>query len=362
MLVILPSYKRLDSVYWVIHSILDSELPELVNRPRLLLINNYQPNKKEINGIISKIKFENNKSQNWEIILLHREITLPPVENWYSAVFEFAENNEVVFFVGDDDPLFKNSLFNRYNLLIEYKADFILGHIFHGLTFFNNCKYVSLDKDSNYYSNKVIELSVNDIWDWTAIHLSNHCFIFNKVFKNSYELAIKWCDSQIYASEYNRRLFITFYIPIAICFLNGKVIGYDSLVLYRGKAFEDVRKSKYGIASWNLGYISKIAELTILSNPELYNNQSLRKLSTHFSDQFEKWYLPILLDKRISKTDLNTIKIISHFKPLNISLKNLILGCIILFKDLFKLNGVRLYIQTRRSQQLTEKLLKGDTI
>lgn len=360
MLVILPSFKRIDPVYWVIHTILDSELPELENRPRLLLINNYPPNTTEFNKLVAKIKTENVKSTNWDIIVLHRKTILPPVENWYSAVFEFAENKEVVFFVGDDDPLYKKSLLNRYNHLVDNKADFILGRIHHGLTFFNNCKYIAIDEDTNNYSNKIIDVSAHEMWDWTAIHLSNHCFIYNTVFKKSYEMAIKWCDSQTYASINDRRMFITFYIPLAICFNNGKVIGYDGIVLYRGKSFEDIRVSKYGIASWNIGYISKIAELTIESNPDLHNNQ--RKLASHLNDLFEKWYIPILFDNRISKTDLSTIKKISNFNALNISLKNLVYGCTILIKDLMGMNGARLYFEARNKLELTEKMLKDEAI
>lgn len=362
MLVILPSFKRIDSIYWVILTILDAELPKLTDKPRLLIVNNYPPNTSEINRIISEIKNENTNSLNWEIIILHRKTTLPPVDNWYSTVFEFAQENEVVFFVGDDDPLYKKSICSRYNQLLENKADFILGRISHGLTFFNNCRYFVFDKETHLYSEKITVLSANAIWDWTAIHLSNHCFIFNKTFKDSYELAVKWCDSQQYATEYNRRLFITFFIPLAICYNNGKVIGFDSLVLYRGKAFEDVRTSKFGIASWNLGYISKIAELTIRLNPELNNNPSLRKLSAHFSDQFDKWYIPILFDKRISRTDLNTIKKLSNFSPFRISFKNILKGCFIVLKDLCKLNGVRLYIESRNRLELTGKLFKSETI
>jgi hypothetical protein len=362
MLVILPSFKRIDSIYWVILTILDAEIPKLLNRPRLLVINNYPPNTSEIERIISEIKYNNKNCLNWEIITLQRKTTLPPVENWYSAVFEFAQNNEVVFFVGDDDPLYRQSLSTRHNQLLENKADFILGRISHGLTFFDNCKHVVFDNDTYKCSEKITVLSADEIWGWTAIHLSNHCFIFNKIFKDSYELAVKWCDSQDYASEYNRRLFITYFIPLAICYNNGKVIGFDSLVLYRGKAFEDIRRSKYGIASWNLGYISKIAELTIKLNPELNSNQSLINLSAHFNDQFEKWYIPILFDKRISKADLITIKKLSNFDPLKISIKNIFKGCFIFLKDLCKLNGVRLYFESINKLELTEKLFKSETI
>jgi hypothetical protein len=345
MLLLLPTYKRIDSLILVINSIYNAELPILENnqKPRLIVLNNYPLNSKILNSQIEKIKFSKESSKKWETIIINRPVTLPPVENWYSAVFDNAEKDEIVFFVGDDDPITKDSLIKRYEILKENNATLILGRLVHGLIFSDNCKKYFFSTINEKYDYKINKLRISDLWDWNSVHLSNHCFRFNKVFINSYSNAICWCKEQTIGDLDQRKLFITFYLTIAIHLNDGLILGYDSPVIFRGTSLEELRFSRYTVRSWNLGYISGLA-YDLLNNNSLKSISGLREVRGHLLEVYYKYYVALFFDKNITKKARKTLDSAISVKN-NFKLSHLLFSVKIVFKYHFRLQALGLSVK-----------------
>lgn len=345
MLILLPTYKRIESLLLVIESLYNAHLPVLKNnvRPRLVVLNNFPGNTNLIELLVEKAKNSNKFSKNWETIILSRSNTLPPVENWYSAVFDYAKLDEIVFFVGDDDPITKDSLVKRYEFLKKNNGTLILGRLVHGLIFSDNCSryYFSLKKEE--YSFNISKLDLSDIWNWNSVHLSNHCFIFNSIFINSFNQAISWSENQGIGDLNQRKLFITYYIAISIKLNGGVILGYDAPVIYRGNSLEELRFSKYSVRSWNLGYISGLA-YNLLNNNSLKYLKELNEIREHLKDVYLSYYITIILDKSITRsTRLELDKSFNEYFELSIS--NLFYSLKLIFKYKFGLQSLGLYVK-----------------
>lgn len=344
MLIIIPTYKRLNTLKWVLISILNNKLPILGNKPRLLIVNNYYPNSENILSIIKEL--ENHASYDyWDILQINREKTLPPVENWYSAVRDFALENEVVFFVGDDDPLPRTSLFDRYDAIMFSNSDFVLSRIHHGLFFSENANKIYFNGEIISDNNEFHELDCENLWAWTAIHLSNHCFKYNDLFKKALSLSFYWCDQQEYINESDRRLFVTYYLTLAISKFSGKIIGLDKKTSFRGMSFDEVQNSKYGVKSWNAGYVSGLAyELLKRSD---FVDLKLNKQLDHFFDFFKKYYLLIYLDDRVNRSELKELCKRINFKYYHLSLGDVFYSLRKYLLFVLKLQGIRLYYKLK---------------
>jgi hypothetical protein len=359
MLVLLPTYKRLDSLKLVIDSILRCDLPILPDDEiaRLVIINNYFPNKNKIEELIEIIKSSNLEYSKWEIEILTRNITLPPVENWYSAVFQMSKENEIIFFVCDDDLLTKDSLKVRYNALIENNATMVFGKLVFGLFYLNNCKklYLHQAKSLNKLKAETFTLDYSDIFSWTSIHLSNHAFVFNQKFQKAYLKALSWCENQKIASEYNRKLFITYYIPIALLIENGNVIGINSYVLYRGMSISEIRNARYSIRSWNIGYAAGLA-YEILGNQDLKENYELNRERTHFYNTFKMWYYAIKVDPRISSLELKELETAINFNKNDIRLYDIYHSITKIIKYYIKIQALPIQLKSILFAKKTDKI------
>jgi hypothetical protein len=320
MLLLLPTYKRIDSLLLVIDSILKAELPDLPNneKPRLIVLNNFPSNIQIINSYIEKIKVSIEASSNWEISVVNRLLTLPPVENWYSAVFENAKVDEIIFFVGDDDPIIKDSLKKRYEIIKNHDANFIFGRLVHGLIFSDNCSKYYFNSKQEDYTYEINDLDLSDLWKWNSIHLSNHCFKFDSVFINSYLNALSWCEKQTVGELEDKKLFITYYLAISVKLNKGKILGFDSPVIYRGTSLDELRYSKFSIRSWNLGYVAGLA-FNLLNNNELKSLKALDETRKHLFEVYNKYYYAIKFDSRISTNDKKKLKKIIHNKSIKIN-------------------------------------------
>lgn len=344
MLVIIPTYKRLDTLKWVLVSILNNKLPILDNKPKLLIVNNYYPNKEKVLTIIKDIE-KNVGCENWEILQINREKTLPPVENWFSAVRDFALDNEIVFFVGDDDPLTRTSLFDRYAAMMSSNSDFVLSRINHGLFFNENANKIYFNGEIAADNYQLHELKCEDFWGWTAIHLSNHCFKYNDIFKKALSLSFHWCDQQDYVNESDRRLFITYYLTLGIYKSGGKIIGLDKKTSFRGMSLDEVRNSKYGVKSWNLGYISGLAYELLRRND--FVDLKLNRQLDHFFDIFKKYYLLIYLDERVNRSELKELCKRINFKIHHLSLSDVLYSLQKYMLFVLRLQGIRLYYKLK---------------
>lgn len=359
MLIILPTFKRIETVYWVIISIINNDLPALDEKPRLLIVNNYPPNKEAIENLVDSIqKKYPEKAALWEWIQLHRKETLTPVANWYSALEEFAKQDEVAFFVGDDDPLPKWSIKVRYEQLVLNKADFVSGWLCSGIFFYQNGTKLHFEGEtpqlSKHTKTEIIDYS--NVWGWPTVHLSNHCFVYNDTFKKSLAMVYDWFESQPEIGDFNRTLFITFYVPLALLVNNAKLIGVEEIVVYRGQSVEEIIESKFGIRSWNLGFISMLCYDVMQTF--LPNEKGLIGVKNHFIETYKRWYLTTFFDPRISPAENKYIQ--TKYKSIiqELTLSDRLYAIKLILKDWLKIKGLPLKIKALMSAQPADKVFK----
>jgi hypothetical protein len=342
MLVLVPTYKRLDSLYRVLYSLLNSDLPYLENKARVAIVNNYPPNEENIINIIKKIKKEHKNSALWEWTFINREKTLPPVQNWYDAVFQLAENGEIVFFVGDDDPLPIGSLSERYTALTKSYALYVFGKL-HSVFFPVNSQNILLLEYPKFSANtKATQVNYNNFLNCTSIHISNHCFKFDERFTSSYRKAMGWCDKLEYVDFNTRTLFIPLFIPLAALTLNYSIIFIDNVVIFRGMSIQEISSSNNGIANWDLGFISLAAYVIIKITPEIEKNELLNDLKNDLLSTYKNYYYTTRLNKKVDKVTLHMLEKEAGFDKCQLSFKDYSHNLFLILKNIFRINGITL--------------------
>lgn len=295
MLVIIPTYKRLDSLYWVLYSLMNCDLPAIDKTPRLAIVNNFPPYARECEKVVENIKTIHQNSKQWEWILINRIESLLPINNWYSAINDLAIENEIVFLHGDDDLFIKSSIKNRYDAIINSDADILVSEYYGGLTFIrekchlssalqnSNSQFPISDSKTNWYSSPFISAVVLKKGD---------------IFLASLALTNKWIEDQNWAPYAYTSLMIPFYLPLASKYLGGKIIYSKRQFVLRGTSLSDRINSPYGVPSWNSGFID-IFKYGILNNCALSNIIELAKYRRSTLEFINDWYLTFYLDKRI---------------------------------------------------------------
>lgn len=354
MLIVIPTYKRNACLRWVLQSLVQCRTKNIDEPIRVVVVNNYPPAKDEINAIVGE--FSHNNRFIWDV--LYREKTLPPVENWYSAIFEYALLDEVVLINSDDDLFFPWSLEVRFKEIDLTQADMLLARIDTGLYFSQQVKRV-------YYKCKLpIEekqrariLTFENVYSYSPQHLSNHCYRNTKNFRDGFNKAINWCHAQDWLDFNNRTLFITLYLPYALLLSGGKVAGLNSACVLRGRDSNEIRLSKYGIPNWNHGFIHLCA-LGVLGNQDLKDIAELNALRNSYSDEFVRWFATCLFDHRLDRSLLwETLERVS-FPVSKIFSPKVLYGITLVIKDLLRLRGLRLQHECKRNSIPTEKFIE----
>jgi len=345
MLVIIPTYKRLDSLYWVLYSLMNCDLPILDKKPKVAIANNFSPNENAINEIILRIKSEFKNSDQWKWEILNREITLPPVQNWYDTVFELAEENELVYFVGDDDPLPKKSILERYIRVTKNNDLFIFGKL-HSVFFTKKSNKILLLENPKLSTNpKTTKVDYNNFLNCTTIHISNHCFKFDERFASSYRKAMTWCSKLEYVDFNARTLFIPLFIPLAALTLNYPIVFIDNVVIFRGMSIQEIGSSKNGIANWDLGFISLAAYVIIKITPEIEKIDLLNDLKIDLLSTYKNYYYSTRLNKKIDKVMLHKLEKEAGFDKHQLSFKNYSRNMFFILKNMFRINGITLKLK-----------------
>lgn len=355
MLIVIPTYKRNHCLKWVLQSLIQCKTDNIQESIRVLVVNNYPPAKDEIQSIVStfsrEVRFE------WNV--LSRDKTLPPIESWYSAITDNALPDEVVLLHGDDDLFYPWSLAVRFEAVTHLNADLLLAKI-------DSCLYFSKQATKAYHYTafpNVDSVSANlldfgQIFSYTPQHLSNHCYRNTDNFRDGLAKAMSWCYAQDWMDFNNRTLYITLYLPYAILLTGGRVAGLNKKCIIRARDAEEIRESKYGVPSWNHGFIHLCA-LGVLNNDELAPIKELDNIREQYSDQFLKWFLTYFFDKRVGFRKVkDTIKRIGYPVSRLLSIK-VLYGFDIIFKDIFKLRGFRLERNCSKNSVPTKMFMKS---
>jgi len=300
MLIVIPTYRRNAALKWVLQSLVQCRTESIPEPIRVLVVNNYPPARQEIAAIVAEFSCE--KRIEWNI--LYREETLPPVENWYSAIFATASPNEVVFINSDDDPFMPWSLESRFAEIERLGADMLLAQIDSELFFYKGATRVYQTPELTHTEQCGAGLlGMEDVFSYTPAHLSNHCYRNSKGFRAGYDKGMSWCNAQDWLDSHNRTIFITLYLPFAILLSGGSVAGLQTPCTIRGRDTEEIVAAPYGVPSWNHGFIHLCA-LGVLGNPELGDIQELDRIRVQYRQEFTRWFLTCMWDSRVERSVL----------------------------------------------------------
>jgi hypothetical protein len=263
-------------------------------------VNNYPPARQEVDAIVSE--FSEEKRFEWNILC--REKTLPPVENWYSAIFEKALPNEVVFINSDDDLFMPWSLNSRFAEIERLGSDMLLAQIDSELFFYKNATRTYHTPEPSHTDNRSAALlDMGTVFSYNPVHLSNHCYRNSEKFRAGYGKALSWCNAQNWLDSHYRTIFITLYLPYAVLLSGGSVAGLQQGCIIRGRDTEEVISAPYGVPGWNHGFIHLCA-LGVLGNDELKDVRQLDRIRTQYRQEFARWFLTCLWDSRVKRSVL----------------------------------------------------------
>jgi hypothetical protein len=354
MLIVIPTYRRNATLKWVLQSLVQCRTERIPEPIRVLVVNNYPPAREEITTTVSD--FSREKRFEWEI--LYREKTLPPVENWYSAIFEKALPNEVVLINSDDDLFFPWSLENRFGEIGRLGAECLLAEIDTGLYFSKKgtkVYYVSDLPDTKECSAAL--LNIGNIFSFTPVHLSNHCYRNTDKLRTGYEKAMSWCNAQDWLDNHNGTLYITLYLPYAILLSGGTVAGLQKRCIIRGRDAEEIAEARYGVPSWNHGF-AVLCALGVLGNVELREIRQLDTIRIQYREEFARWFFTCLRDRRVDRSVLfETLRRVEFPISQLLSVRTLY-GIKLILADLMRVRGVRLQRACARNSIQTDAFMK----
>ncbi len=349
MLIVVPSYKRTDILPLVLKSIFRSDVSNIAERKQVLVVNNYPANRDIVNGIVRQFSEENY----FACSAIHREVTITAIDSWFSAIAEHAQEDEVIFLLGDDDLMLPWGLRERYREIVNQNADMLLSDFADRIYFFEaGQKYwmpgllpAEVDQDK-----------VSTQWDfWPAAHpeasfMSNHCYRNTKRFRRGLELAFAWSDSQSWLKREARTGMLPFYLPYAITIAGGKVASLKSKCVIRGAVADEAITSNYADGG-NIAFYNLCAYDVLENRALLLYEERLADVSAHFKPEIISGFLTMVLDRNIS------LKIVMMtFRHARLRLSDLI--CVDFFRGVIKvcisalgLRGARLRL-LRRSKSL----------
>lgn len=299
MLVVIPTYRRLDCLRWTLLSLMQAELPATRNERYLVCIaNNYPDSRDQTHVIIDEVRTQFTHLP-WEWRFLDREETLPPVDNWYSAIQDIAQQDEVVFLQGDDDLFTPWSIVDRYIECLQSGADLLLTHSLSGLVYISSEEcYFPEQFPVRKACNGSRALGWEEIVDWGSAFIGNHCYRNSGTFRAGIERAFIWCEEQFWLDRSTRTLMLPYYLPYAITIMGGQVRGFDSECVIRGRDLEEILHAPFGVSGWNSGFLTLCA-YGVLNNTDLATNAELKSARFTLAKMASEWFFTFFVDKRI---------------------------------------------------------------
>lgn len=357
MLIILPSYKRTDILPWVIKSILRCDVSNITERKKVLVVNNFPANRDIVDGIVGQFMDE----VNFTCCAIHRQVTMPGIDSWFSAVSEYADEDEVIFLLGDDDLMLPWGLKERYREIMECKADMLLSDFADRIYFFEKGqKYWMPDS----LPEKALQDKCARQWEfWPAKHpeasfMSNHCYRNTACFRRGLDLAFAWCDSQSWLKREVRTGMLPFYLPYAITIAGGKVASLKSKCVIRGAVAEEAIKASYADGGNTAFY--NLCAFDVFENRALpLYEERLAGVGAHFKPAVIGGFMTMLFDKKIPLQTLVLTFKHAGFRLTNLICADVFHGVITVCINVLGLRGARLRLR-RRSKSLlaTEQIFR----
>lgn len=323
MIIFIPTNKRSETLQFALKSISNANKSNVTGRILILVRNNYYPDKKKIDDVISSIKFDDKISCK----VVHALKESVSFFEWYDLIFKFAMQDEEVMILGDDDILMPFGIENRFKEINRLKGDLLISQHRSRLVFFEKGNYCwpNFTKKKWKKNLKCLEIFyLENFMDGSFI--SNHFFKNTEAFHKGLKLVKKWCDTQTWAPLATVTGLIFFYLIYAIKNEGGKVLMLPEYSVIRGQVFEE---SLYQIHSDNRSeFMFSLLILNIFSNQNIHKNPNLFNREKKFLLNSLKQNLYELL--HIKEPEYSQIK-------LGMKLTNINLSEIIISKELFNL-------------------------
>lgn len=274
MLVIVPTYKKMNCIDLSILSILHSRKPQDKYPCRIAVINNYPPHKEQVEEIVAQVK-KDYSLQGWSIDIIYRTETIPAADNWYSAVLESSYPDEVVLFAGDNDIYLPNGIIDRYNAILESDSDMLISMSSNSLYYFESGEYVYFPKSelNGLYKEKEqktewVPVDYQDVYKYGTSFIGSLCYRNTDKLKEAIKLAFSWAVDQEDIIASHIRIMIPSYLPLAMLFVNGKVTAINKTCVLRGTDIDEFLKKPCGGSLWDTAIL--IACLyKVLNNSDL---------------------------------------------------------------------------------------------
>ncbi len=302
MIVLIPSYKRTEILHWVIQSVVQCDTQGINERILILIVNNYYPNRDEIDSIVSGFRFEGN----FQCEIIHREKSLLAIESWFSAMFSKAAEDEVVILLGDDDILLPWGLNSRYCEITKQKADMLISDFCQRMYFFNRGEKYWMD-----FRMPAVSTGRQQTVPWVydpnqharLTFVSNHCYRNTIGFRKGFETALGWCKTQNWVPVEFATGNFPGYLPFAIKQSGGDVISTDEIIVIRGLIAEEAMYQEYADGGNTSFYCLLI--FNIFNNPTLHPDLSIYDKTRHIHLRaFLSGVVGILTNNRIPKRAL----------------------------------------------------------
>lgn len=358
MLIIIPSYRRTEILPWVMKSVFRCDVSNIEERKKVVVVNNFPPNREIVNTIVDQF----NNHDNFTCIAIHRQVTIPAIDSWFSAINEHAIENEVVFLLGDDDLMLPWGLTDRYSEIIDQKADFLLSDYAERIYFF--------DEGKKYWMPAPLPMEIEQEksscqWNfWPSCNLeasfmSNHCYRNTIGFRRGLKLAFEWCDSQSWLKREVRTAMLPFYLPYAITIAEGKVVSLNSKCVIRGAVADEAIKHSYADGGNTAFY--NLCAFDIFENRSLpLYDERLAFVSAYFKPTIIGEFMTMVFDSKIPIETLIMTLRHSGIRFLDLISVDVFKGLRKVCISLIGLRGVRLrFLRQSKSLLYTEQIFRS---
>jgi len=356
MLIVIPTYKRNHSLNWVLQSLVQCRTESIDEPIRVLIVNNYPPAKDEIKTIVGE--FTHHKQFEWDALC--REKTLPPVENWYSAILQKALPDEVVLLHGDDDILCPWGIEERYHAITCSDVDILLTRsrgciVFLADPLFAVVKGKLPHKEMG--SNKTA-ISLGEINTWGPAFIGNHCYRNTKRWREALCASFNWCHQQDWLDWNTRTLMLPFYLPFAAKLVGCNIVGLNQACVIRGISLEENTQSPYGSPTWNSGILA-VCAYGVLSEKPLGELSELEPARIELKNMALQWLVTLWFDPRIPasirRKTLRRIRL-----PLSMgAVFQVSKGLRLLIGEILGLRGWRLKLYSKKNAKPVPEILKS---
>lgn len=355
MLILIPSYKRTEILPLVLKSVFQSDVSGIDERKDVLVVNNYPPNRDTVDLIVRESVPQNG----FTCRAIHREVTIPAVDNWFSAVAECAAEGEAVFLLGDDDLMLPWGIRDRHREVMRHDADMLISDFSDRIFFF--------DRGQKYWlcgSIPAEEQQEKSARQWEffparhpeASFMSNHCYRNTAAFRKGLELAFVWCDTQSWLERPVRTSMLPFYLPYAVAVCGGRIYSLQSKCVLRGAVAEEAMKMSYSDGGNTSFY--HLCAYSIFANRALPQYQErLAAVCVRFKPGIFSGFLTILVDKNVPLRDLVTTFRHSGLRLGELASASVLASAGAVLVKLAGLRGVKLRLRARSKSLLpTEQL------